>query len=296
MKHATLIAAAGLIVLANAIALVHAARNRSGEPDAEIVLSDRELSYYDDPDDSGVSLTLHWLDPDSMSYSTMLDSEAPARPWLDAAKLAELGFDVSVDPADERANRFYSRQSARTGFVALEYDGPAWQAWADARRRLEEARLKPGATSLGAAASTAKAPSGTAPTTVAAAADVERELSSSSRLVLIDAGSDSEVLRSRHPNRHKVVIAPAVIGIHVRSGSAALEGQAEKPALLTGNVRQIPAAVHVPKPFSAGFRDRDRTIGSPERYEAQYFVHLRYGRLLEPWVTGVELDPQHAPR
>ena len=61
MKHASLIAAAALVLLANAFALIHASLNRSGEIEADMVLTERELTNYADPDDSGVSLTLRWV-------------------------------------------------------------------------------------------------------------------------------------------------------------------------------------------------------------------------------------------
>jgi len=58
MKPTTLIAAAALIAASNAIALVHVARNRSGEPTAEVTWTDREFYYYEDPEQSAVSLHL----------------------------------------------------------------------------------------------------------------------------------------------------------------------------------------------------------------------------------------------
>lgn len=56
MKHLSLAAAAGLILLANCVVLIHVARNRSGQPEAEMTLTERELSYHRDSDDSGVNL------------------------------------------------------------------------------------------------------------------------------------------------------------------------------------------------------------------------------------------------
>ena len=45
MKHAGVFAPAAIVLLANAFALIHAAINRSGQPEAEIVLTERELNY-----------------------------------------------------------------------------------------------------------------------------------------------------------------------------------------------------------------------------------------------------------
>jgi len=41
MKHAGVLAAAAIVLMANTFALIHAAINRSGQPEAEIVLTER---------------------------------------------------------------------------------------------------------------------------------------------------------------------------------------------------------------------------------------------------------------
>src|SRR5439155_25233349 len=129
-KHASLIAAAALVLLANAFALIHASLNRSGALETDMVLTERELTNYADPDDSGVSLTLRWVDSGAPRYSTAVQpDEIESRNWLNRARLAELGFDCHVDPSDRDAYTFYNRQRTRSAYVALEYDGPAWQSW-----------------------------------------------------------------------------------------------------------------------------------------------------------------------
>jgi len=55
--------------------------------------------------------------------------------WLDQPKLQGLGFDCSVNPSSPDSARYYERQRARQVFVALEYDGAAWRAWAEAYQR-----------------------------------------------------------------------------------------------------------------------------------------------------------------
>jgi hypothetical protein len=246
MKHTSLIAAAGVVLLSNALALIHAARNRSGEVDAEIILTERELTYYPDADDSGVALGLRWIDPGALPYSAAArPPDLEAKPWLDRTKLEELGFDCHVDPADKNAYSFYNKQSARAVFVAMEYDGAAWERWVELNERIAEAEHR---------------------------TDFDR--SQGSKLAMIDAASDAAALRSRHPERNRVLIAPAVIRITVRGPLR--RGQTGH---LNGYVQEVPALIHVPRPFSDGFRSAGR---------AQYRVHLRYGQLLEPWVTGVE--------
>ena len=247
MKHASLIAAAGVVLLSNAFALIHAARNRSGEADAEIVLTERELTYYPDADDSGVALGLRWIDPGILPYSVASRPPAlEAKPWLDRTKLEGLGFDCSMDPADKNAFSFYNKQSARAVFVAMEYDGPAWQSWVELNERIAEAEHR-----------------------------VDSNRREGSKLAIIDAAQDAAVLRSRHPERNRVLIAPAVIRVSVTGPWR--QGQAGH---LNGYVQEVPSVIHVPRPFSDGFRAATRGPA--------YRVHLRYGQFLEPWVTGVE--------
>src|SRR3954466_849172 len=100
MKHSSLLAAGALVLIANGFALVHVALNRSGEPDAELALAERELTYYADRDDSGVTLTLRWVDAGAPRYSAAVTAdELESRNWLNRNKLTELGFDCRVDPS-----------------------------------------------------------------------------------------------------------------------------------------------------------------------------------------------------
>lgn len=264
MRYASLVAAVALVLLANAFALLHAARNRSGEPEAEITLTDRELSYYRHPDDSGVALRLRWVDPHPVLYS--------GAPWLDQTRLEELGFDCRVAPSDAKASSFYSRQIPRAGWVALEYDGPAWQSWLELRRQMAQPAE---------------------PTPPAWRRTPEDDRRSASRLALIDAARDAAALRARHPDRHRLLIIPAVLRISWDPALPAAEGRPASPARLTGYVREIPSLIHVPRPFSDSFRALRQTFREPEREEPLYRVRLRYGSLLEPWVTGVEAAPRH---
>ena len=121
---------------------------------------------------------MHWVDTSPPPYvPTPTAQDREARTLLNQAKLEELGFDCHVPPSDPSADTYYasSRQSARTGFVALEYDGPAWQSWIEWRDRVE-------ATPLGGRGKKR-------------AIDFER--TSGSRLAVIDAGPDAHPFCAR---------------------------------------------------------------------------------------------------
>ncbi len=107
MKRRGLLAAAALVVIANAIALVGVARNRASALQT-IDLTERELPLgYQGEENSGIDLHL------AIDYEPGVGS-------FDAAELQEMGF-----PAADLARPVY---------VALEYDGPGWQALAAKER------------------------------------------------------------------------------------------------------------------------------------------------------------------
>jgi hypothetical protein len=257
MKNAVVAGGIAIIVIANAVALMHAARNRTGSTDAELTLTNRELSYFRSAsdDDSGVTLRLRWTTPgDSFS---LYGNGSPK--WLDRQKLERLGFDCSVNPPEKEAVRFYQRQRPRQAFVALEFDGPAWQAWLDEyHREMEQARQQAPTPSM-------------------------RQDSSgdASRLVLIDADVNGGALRARHPDLSSVVIVPAVISLGlVPYADAGRRPERVAQRRVEGRIDQLASAIHVPRPFSDEF-----LRGSRQRSNS---VRVRYGRLFEPWVTGVD--------
>ena len=142
--------------------------------------------------------------------------------------------------------------NARTGFVALEYDGAAWQSWIEWRERIEHVP-------------------------VGQKRAIVYERVSGTRLAVIDAGPDAAALRAHYPERNRVLILPAVIRMALTQSAPA-----SPPDRLRGYIQEIPSEIHVPRPFSD--RLRELSQGGPRAYR----VRLRYGRLLEPWVTGIE--------
>lgn len=251
MRAGSLVAAFSVVAIANAVALVHVARNRWGAPDAEVTLTQRELRFVNaaaGDENSGVTLNLQWVGPGQyLPFTPGNDLN-----WLDTPKLRQLGFDCSVDPASPDAPRFYQRQQPRRAFAAFEYDGPAWEKWFDAYQKAQ--RYTPAA-------------------------------AYQSHLVAIDADVDPATLRARHPDRVRVVILPAVVAINLMNYPYSGSGAGTAP-LLHGYLSEVPATIHLPLPFSAEFRGRSRSPGAD--YALSYNVRLRFGSAFEPEVIGVE--------
>jgi hypothetical protein len=120
-RRGFLLAAAVVVLVANGSALYRAAGNRSGSPDSEVTLSERELSIVRPTDQSGLFLRLNWARPGRERQSTGPGSEA-AGDWLDTARLGALGFDCSVPPSSPDAAEHYERQPSIAAFVALKLD------------------------------------------------------------------------------------------------------------------------------------------------------------------------------
>jgi len=151
--------------------------------------------------------------------------------------------------------------------VALEYDGPAWQAWLAAYGRVIREQQAGNRIYN----------------------STESDRNRSSHLVAIDADLDGGKLRARHPDRSSVVILPAVVAVTiVNFPYPGVPRNPERPARLRGNIREMSTSIHIPRPFSDAFRRLDRPRSALPRRDLFYRVHLRYGTSFEPWVTGVE--------
>jgi hypothetical protein len=273
MKRPWLIAALALLALSNVWVLIHVARNRSGSPDADVELTARELVYYGGrSEDSGVMLMLRWQNP-APEYE-ILGIEWPG--WFDRKKLEELGFDLHV-PADAKdASRHYQKQRSREGFVALVFDGPAWQRWLKMREpRLHlESRYNQ-------------------EMSVDQRLEVERQ--TESRLVAVDAGLDPLGLRRKYADRNRVLILPGLaraIREDTRRPSADDPGH---PAGVRGAITRVSIeAINVPQPLSRLFNDQFSY--TPWTYDGRelkilpptFAIALRVGSLYEPWVTNAK--------
>lgn len=275
MKRRALYVALGLLIVVNAVVLLGVARNRSGDPDAVVTLTERELPLswsFRHEENTGVSLHLN------------VNSDSEEQRWFDEAKLAELGFDTRNHGKEDRW-RVY-RQLPREAFVVLEYDGEVWQR--HRQRELEEieglavkvleGKLKP-----------------------EEAENQKKEklfrLSIASRLFTVDAGSDPGVLRRRYADRSRYLILPARVRMMVDWRCDSAEEKEEE--VLCGRVQQILVdKLHVPRRLHGGllalpgkFRIHAGYTPFDPKDPARmgYRVQVAVGRRLEPWVRGIDI-------
>jgi hypothetical protein len=273
----TLVAGLALIGLTNAIALGGVAWNRSGEPESVLKLTRREVwepyRFLIDRDGGGLQLNIRWrtlsAEPDVMFYA---DVYGPPE-WLNEAKLAELGFDVSPLPAERRTGRRYERQLPKEALIVLELDGPAYQ------KALERARAR-AAKEAAKGAETGK----TGPGTPAeqAATFLRNEETSNSRLFAVDAGRDAQALRAKYPDRTRYAIVQGKVRPAYQYGRG-------KEARWTGYLDGIQnATINVPLEFRKSIESvpRSRQPAAAQGGELAFEVTVAFGKRFEPWILA----------
>jgi len=264
-----------LLLGTNVVVLSGVAANRSGEAEARLTLSERELplpSVLDD-ENSGMSLRLDWRHlgrtDDDNPY---IEGWYPA--WFDAEKVRELGYEVDDFMNADNDAWNYRHPRTKEVFIVLELDGAAYRevvrraeaALAEAERFYRRNRDEEKARQ-----------------------DVDRaekrlvgERFEESRLFAVDAGLDPAELRRQYPDRsHFLIVKGQVRPLLEERG-----GKKEVYGFIRGlGVAQIHVPLSQRRVFDAIFA-RGRA-GSSDISSPRYEVQLAYGRRLEPWIVSV---------
>jgi hypothetical protein len=276
-----LLAGGALVLLVNAVVLAGVAWNRSGTPEATLQLSERELElpypWRDFREDSGLALNLRWRLPvgdarEDAHFAGQYGVFTPAS-WLDADKLAALGFNLPPLPDEFDAQR--RSPPAREAWLALEIDGPAYahsvqvaQDQLAAAQRVLDAN--PEDTQQRFRVDTAR--------------DLLRQADEEwSRLFVIDAGRDPAALRARYPDRERY----AIVRGRVRPVVEAPDPGNPQRREWRGLVQDVSVAtVHVPLALRAAFEASPGDAWQPS--QARYEVTLAWGRRGEPWIVAAQ--------
>ncbi len=274
----TLTAGLAVIVLTNVIALGGVAWNRSGEPESRLTMTQRELQqsnhYRFDRDGGGMGLRLRWrvLAADPLAVPSAYYRGAPE--WMDTAKLASLGFDVSAPPAARRAGRRYERQLPKGTLLVLELNGPAY------RKALERAREWAEKEAAKAAQS---GKTGRGSPARRAAEFLKKEEEKNSRLFVVDAGPSVEALRAKYPDRTRYAI--------VRGKVRAYYQNRRQESGWTGYVTVENTHVNLPLEFQKVIASSLRAgqVAGAANGGPALEVTVAYGKRFEPWITAVQL-------
>jgi len=271
MKHPLLLAAIALLVVSNGWVLAHVAMNRSGQTDSETELTARELSYYGTrSDDSSVVLLLRWQNT-APEYAPQVEPG-----WFDGKKLEELGFDVSEPANSPGAERYYRNLRSRKVFVALEFDGPAWEQWL----KDHEPQIREG---------TQYAPR------ISVEDRMEIERQTASRLVAIDVARDPAGLRRKYPDRTRVMILEGLVRAVREPDRPASAVAPARAAYVRGAISRIAIeSINVPEPLSSRLRGQSSYVpwtsdGNQVKIQPPPFAAtLRAGSKYEPWIVDVK--------
>ena len=264
-----------ILVATNTVVLSGVASNRSGEPESQITLTERELPppYQVHKENSGLALRLTWRALGRTDgYKRSSNWRAPA--WLGPEKLKALGFPLNDDFDAGNGSALYKKPLPKEVFIVLENAGMHYR---EAVKRAEQAlervekpfRLKPDDQTLRNQYEEA-------------ANALKLERSTKTRLFAVDAGLDAKKLRAKYGDRTRFIITKGLVkpGIQQHKDKTEVFGYISKLSVATINVplkqRQLFDFIRTQND------SQDSDLRRP-RYE----VKLIYGRRLEPWILSV---------
>lgn len=283
-----------LLLLTNLVVLAGVAYNRSGEPDARITLTERELrpwhSYNDE--NSGFALRVAWRISDDQEDDHYLYYSRPQifpyyrgnTEWLDSNKLDALGFDTDeIFRRGDDPDR-YKVPISREAYVVLEYDGDAYRralSHAQATVNKEKKALADRSDDEELQERVKKAERW-----------LEFERIENSRLFVVNVGPDPDLLRQQYSDRGHFIIAKGLV-------SADYFDSCDRMGVF-GRIQQVHIdSIHVPLRFREQFDAIlvPRSVRSEDPPQPpRYAVDLAYGSRLEPWIEDVRPLPETADR
>ncbi|MDB5766741.1 MAG: hypothetical protein JWQ61_1555 [Collimonas fungivorans] len=269
-RRYSMITGVALILLTNLVVLLGVRFNHSGLADSTLQLSQRELRipyrWRQNNDNNGISLMLQWRLPGSLNEYQQYNN-SPG--WLDKAKLASLGFNVSMSIDTDRGRTTYQKQLSKPVFLVMEFDGPAYQ------QSIELAKKADADDSKKKAVDDKKKDQPTA---------LLQELNLNSRLFIVDASLDREMLRAKYPDTRRYGIVRGQIQPRVVYDK-------EKRPLMTGYVKDVSAqSINVPFEFRDVFepiQKKNQKYGYADNDKRSSFeATVAFGRRLEPWIVA----------
>ncbi len=258
MTNRGLLAAAAALLVGNALILGGVMRNRAGDPDAVVRLSERELESWGSTTEGAqeiLNLKLRW---------NMALGPGENGTWFDRARLEGLGV-TDLPAVGDSAVATRGARGTYPGYVVLELAGPAWEHW--------EAR------EMALRGSTAPVDSREAtPADGMLAPVAEIAGSRGSRLMAVDIGHDPQALRTQYPDRSRYLILPATYQAQI---ARKMVGSVSTVDSVNGRVSELlPGTVHVPRPL----RDSLLALGATKRDSTTRFeVTVKVGKRWEVW-------------
>ena len=279
-KHLrTLIVGLTLIAVTNAVALIGVNYNRSGDTDAELALTERELklpySYGFLEENSGIALNIKWRVGYTAPYNPDYYDHWELVPWLSKDKLEELGFKLNEPLTNQDARRRYKKMLPREVYLVLEYDGDVHKQVIGKRKSelAKQQELLANNPEKEEFKERVKRVQN----------QLEAEERFNSRLFVIDADLNKTVLRGRYPDRSRYLIMMGQVDITIdeKDGAYLLKGHISGLNIVTVNIPFVYHSMLEPLMTSDSYRK--------QQINPRYSVKLATGQRLEPWVRDVSL-------
>jgi len=265
-----------ILVSTNILVLSGVVSNRSGEPESQIILTERELQlpYQVHEENSGLALRLVWraLGKED-EYNNYPDWRTPA--WLSAEKLEELGFNIKNYLKSAGDTTFYKQPIPKEVLIVLENDGEPYR---EAVRRAtvalerEESVFKLNPEDKRIRDNFERAEE-----------RLKRERIKLTRLFAIDAGLDLKKLRDKYVDQSRFIITKGLIEPRYDHN--------QKKQEVFGYISGLSvASIHVPlkhrRVFDSILAQEKSTRSDFE--SPRFEVELAYGSRLEPWIVSVK--------
>jgi Domain of unknown function (DUF4824) len=274
-RKKVLAAGIALFILTNIIVISGAMYNRSGEPDAVIEFSERELTINDwqKKENSGLSLQLNW-NQYTFGYGNYYHQ-------FSDEKLLSLGYDLIDSKDRDEVWEYIRKQLPRSVWVVLEFNGENYQdKLREAEKQFEEDEslylLETSNEQLKRKMERSQN-------------ELKWEKNSSSRLFAIDVGNSPELLRQQYPDKSRYIITSGIFRLSYNDDYDAR-------IKITGYISEINVTdIHVPLEQRSIFDSLPvkeyMTQGNiyPLSYKPRYQVEIGYGKRYEPWIMSTKL-------
>ena len=273
-----LIAGLSIIIVTNVIALGGVAYNRSGEPDALVALTERELNiayrYGLEKENTGLRLNINCRAETLQNDYVYANDNCWGNPiWLDQQKLFELGFELETY---DKNYRYYNRILPRDVYLVLEFDGATYQRVLERKEKKlsDEQALKINNPDNPEFEKRVKL----------AEENLAAEQTHNSRLFAIDAGLDKAALRNAYADSNRYILVKASV-----KPSWNFDNNQRK---WTGRISDLQIeSIYVPLEHRAvlGPIEKAGSHRSLKTNGPRFQVKVAFGKRAEPWVVGVEL-------
>lgn len=264
------------ILLTNVMVLGNVFYNRSGSPDSQLTLSEREFRQSwrgQSKEDSGMELILDWRvlpqPAERPRHSRYLARGSAA--WLDQRKMQALGFTLPTN--DDELRRPATEKEV---IFVLELNGAAYQqSLNEAQAHLAEARADAAKSVIDKQNDAHPSPADAKKETPIASAqhELDEEAQKASRLFVVDAGLDATALRARYPDRQRYALMRGLV-------QQLIQHDENKKMAIFGSIRQIfTGEIHIPHEFESAAK------------APHFTAQVAFGKKLEPWVVAVKGTP-----